>query len=222
MYRNDTKEDVFVHQTAIARNNPRKAVRSVGDGEEVEFAVVAGEKGYEAAGVTGPGGEPVKGSPYAADKRRGLYRQFYPRQGGGRGGEGAPRRGGMPRGPRGPPPPTEGGAQGDEGQEGAGAPPQRSYFRRNFRGGRGRGGGPGPMNRGGGGGGYRRMRPRNNYQGQQAPGAGAAPAGAPAAPRQNGQEGEAPAAASSPQQAKAKTAKPAGTTIETTTNESQA
>lgn len=64
-----------MHQTAIARNNPRKAVRSVGDGEIVEFAVVAGDKGFEAFGVTGPGGEPVKGSPYAADKRRGYYRQ---------------------------------------------------------------------------------------------------------------------------------------------------
>ncbi|XP_053624857.1 Y-box factor homolog [Plodia interpunctella] len=212
--RNDTKEDVFVHQTAIARNNPRKAVRSVGDGEAVEFAVVAGEKGYEAAGVTGPGGEPVKGSPYAADKRRGFHRQYYPRQGGGRGGEGAPRRGGMGR--RGPPP-SQGGAQGDEGQEGSGAPPQRSYFRRNFRGGR-RGGGPGPMNRGG----YRRPRPRN-YQGQ----GGSAPAGqANQAQRQNGQEGEASATASSPQpqqQAKPKSNnKPAGATIETTTNESQA
>ncbi|CAK1588811.1 unnamed protein product [Parnassius mnemosyne] len=171
--RNDTKEDVFVHQTAIARNNPRKAVRSVGDGEAVEFAVVAGEKGYEASGVTGPGGEPVKGSPYAADKRRGFPRQYYPRQGGGRGGEGAPRRGGMGR--RGPLA-IQGGAQGDEGQEG-GAPPQRSYFRRNFRGGR-RGGGPGPMNRGG----FRRARARGGFQ-QAARGDEASPAADQAKPK---------------------------------------
>lgn len=95
--------------------------------------------------------------------------------------------------------------------------PNGSYFRRNFRGGR-RGAGPGPMNRGG----YRRMRPRNPQPGQ-----GPQPAqGGTQAPRQNGQEGDAPVTASSPpppQQAKPKSNnKPAGTTIETTTNESQA
>ncbi|XP_069361743.1 Y-box factor homolog [Maniola hyperantus] len=194
--RNDTKEDVFVHQSAIARNNPRKAVRSVGDGEAVEFAVVAGEKGHEAAAVTGVGGDPVKGSPYAADRRRGYPRQYYPWLRGGRGGERAPRRGGMGR--RGPLP-SSGGAQGDEGQDGGGAP--QRYFRRNFRGGR-RGGGPRPMYRGG----YRYVRPRNNPPGQGQP------------PRQNETEGEAQASAAP---APIKPAAPCNVT-EVTTNESQA
>ncbi|XP_044943893.1 Y-box-binding protein 3-like [Mustela putorius furo] len=87
--RHDTQEDVFVHQTAITRNNPHKYQRSVGDGETVEFDVVQGERGTEAANVTGPAGAPVQGSRYAANRPR-FRRGFYIR-----------RRAPPPRGPMG-------------------------------------------------------------------------------------------------------------------------
>nr|XP_010598239.1 Y-box-binding protein 3-like [Loxodonta africana] len=74
----DTQEDVFLYQTAIARNNPHKCQHSVGEGEAVECNVVQGELGIEAANVTRPAGVHVEGSLYATDSP-GLRGDCYTR-----------------------------------------------------------------------------------------------------------------------------------------------
>uniref|UniRef100_A0A8P4KJU5 Y box binding protein 1 n=1 Tax=Dicentrarchus labrax TaxID=13489 RepID=A0A8P4KJU5_DICLA len=112
--RNDTKEDVFVHQTAIKKNNPRKYLRSVGDGETVEFDVVEGEKGGE--------GDESQGGPDQGNRpaRQNYYRGFRPRF--------------RPRGPP-RPRPVRDGEEDKENQGGEGGQnqqPRQRRSRRNF------------------------------------------------------------------------------------------
>lgn len=68
--RRDTGEDIFIHHSGIGRKNPRHAIKSLGDGELVEFNL-------SATNVTGVGGRPVRGNPYVSNLppiRRSLER----------------------------------------------------------------------------------------------------------------------------------------------------
>ncbi|KAJ3386725.1 hypothetical protein HDU84_001347 [Entophlyctis sp. JEL0112] len=57
------REEVFVHHTAIFK--PDGGFRSLMEGEDVEFDLLRGPKGLQAANVTGPGGAAVLGDPQA-------------------------------------------------------------------------------------------------------------------------------------------------------------
>ncbi|KAI9490166.1 cold-shock' DNA-binding domain-containing protein [Zychaea mexicana] len=53
--------EVFVHHTAITGGG----FKSLAEGEEVEYDLIQGPKGMQAANVSGPGGKPVQGDPNA-------------------------------------------------------------------------------------------------------------------------------------------------------------
>jgi cold shock CspA family protein len=55
-------EEVFVHHTAIHNDG---GFKSLAEGEEVEYDLVQGPKGMQAANVSGPGGVSVRGDPNA-------------------------------------------------------------------------------------------------------------------------------------------------------------
>lgn len=53
----------------ITQNNLQKIIWSVGEGETIEFDIVAGRKIPEAANLTGSDSESIQGIPYAVDRR---------------------------------------------------------------------------------------------------------------------------------------------------------
>ncbi|OAF70282.1 Cold shock-like protein CspC [Intoshia linei] len=66
--RNDVNQDIFIHQTSIKKNNPKKYLKSVDDGEIIEFDILQTRKGLEAINVTGPNNAAVRGSRYAPNR----------------------------------------------------------------------------------------------------------------------------------------------------------
>ncbi|XP_055872677.1 uncharacterized protein LOC106061238 [Biomphalaria glabrata] len=85
---NENKEDLFVHQTAIGKSNPRKYPTSVTEGEKTECDLVEEKKRKETASVTGPGGSNVQGSKDFADpsssRTSGWYLWYREKGNGGR------------------------------------------------------------------------------------------------------------------------------------------
>lgn len=64
-------EDVFVHSSAIIKNNPSKYKPSLSENEPVEFDIlkIGADGKLEAVNVSGPQGQIVQGSRYSPDKK---------------------------------------------------------------------------------------------------------------------------------------------------------